>query len=270
MHPLVPMIHALAKHVEQLVALPDELRETAICKYKRLCDSCGCHNERELAACLAAERRPRADPIARLIRACGQLQAQIKLPACFSLGVAGRDTSWQALLMHLRMQASAPGACQQLVEDVDTVAKTWAAIRRRFRRRGVRLPRQLLLGSSFGLVPESMRKKPAWLEPFRRALRVVDCKRLFPSLDRGEGVPDVAVHQALISDVLRGLRQADMQIGPLFTDNRWRLVRSSAPRRSWLNVLTRNGFPCRVEDELPIRVDPVIDLLEIGQFANEE
>jgi hypothetical protein len=115
------MIQALAKHVEQLVALPDELRETAICKYKRLCDSCGCHNERELAACLAAERRPRADPIARLIRACGQLQAQIKLPACFSLGVAGRDTSWQALLMHLRMQASAPGASEQLIEDVDAV-----------------------------------------------------------------------------------------------------------------------------------------------------
>jgi hypothetical protein len=157
---LVPMIQALAKHVEaveQLVALPDELRATAICKYKR--DSCGCHNERELAACLAAERRPRADPIARLIRACSQLQAQIKLPACFSLGVSGRFTSWQALLMHLRMQASAPGACQQLVEDVDTVAKTWAAIRRRFRSRGVCLPRQLLLGSSFGLVPKNMRRQ---------------------------------------------------------------------------------------------------------------
>jgi hypothetical protein len=130
------------------------------------------------------------------------------------------------------MQASVPGACLQLVEDVDTVAKTWAAIRRRFRRRGVHLPRQLLLGSSFELVPESMRKKPAWLEPFRKALRVVDCKRLFPSLDRGEWVPDVAVHQELISDVLRGLRQADVRIGPLFTDNRWRLVRGSAPQRS--------------------------------------
>jgi hypothetical protein len=61
MHPFVPMIQALAKHVEQLVALPDELRETAICKYKRFCDSCGCHNERELAACLATEQRPRAE-----------------------------------------------------------------------------------------------------------------------------------------------------------------------------------------------------------------
>ncbi len=106
---------------------------------------------------------------------------------------------------------------------LDTVAKTWAAIRRRFRRRGVRLPRQLLLGSSYG-VPESMRKKPAWLELFRRALRVVAFKRLFPRLNRpgGEGVPDVAVHQAFVSDVLRGLRQADVQIGSLFTDNRWR------------------------------------------------
>ncbi len=44
------MIQALAKHIEQLVALPDELRETTIRKYKELCDSCGCHNARELAA----------------------------------------------------------------------------------------------------------------------------------------------------------------------------------------------------------------------------
>jgi hypothetical protein len=149
--------------------------------------------------------------------------------------------------MHLRMQASAPGVSQQLVDDVDSVAKTWAAIRRRFCHRGVRMPRQLLLGSSFGLVQESMRKKPAWLGPFRRPLRVVDCKRLFPSPDRGEGVPDVAVHQASTSDVLRSLRQADMQIGPLFADNRWRLVRSSTPQRSWLNVLTKNGFPCSAQ-----------------------
>ncbi len=88
------------------------------------------------------------------------------------------------------------------------------------------MPLHLLLGSSPKLMPETMRKKPAWLEPFRRALRVVDCKRLFPSLDRVEGVPEVAVHQALMSDVLHGLRQADVQLGPLFTDNRWRLVRT--------------------------------------------
>ncbi len=68
---VVPMIKALAKHIEQLVALPDELRETTIRKYRRLCDSCGCHNARELAAHLAEEQRPRVCPLARLLRACG-------------------------------------------------------------------------------------------------------------------------------------------------------------------------------------------------------
>jgi len=97
-------------------------------KFKKLCDSCGCHNERELASCLAEERRPRACPLARLLRACGQLQYQIKLPACLSLGVAGRDISWQALLMHLRLKASAPEASRELVEDVAAVAQAWAAI----------------------------------------------------------------------------------------------------------------------------------------------
>jgi hypothetical protein len=40
-HPVVPMVQALAKHIEQHVALPDEIRETTIRKYKKLCDSCG-------------------------------------------------------------------------------------------------------------------------------------------------------------------------------------------------------------------------------------
>ena len=267
-HPVVLMVQALAKHIEQLVALPDELRDTTIRKYKKLCDSCGCHNERELATALAEERRPRACPLARLFRACGRLQMQIKLPACLSLGVAGRDISWQALLTHLRHKASAPEASQQLVDDVATVARAWAAIRRRFRRRGVRAPRQLLLGRSFGLVPENMSRNPAWLQPLRRALQAVDVKRLFTRLDRGDGAPEVAVHQALLSDVIHGLQQSGGPVGHLFTDERWRLVRSSAPRRSWLSILQKNGFPCRMEDEVGSRIDPVIDLVGIGQFAD--
>ena len=269
-HPVVPMIQALAKHIEQLVALPDELRETAIRKYKRLCDNCGCHNERELAACLAEERRPRLCPLARLLRACGQLQMEIKLPACLSLGVAGRDTSWRALLMHLRQKAAAPEASQQLVSDVATIAQAWGAIRRRFRRRGVRVPRQLLLGSSFALVPENMKKDPAWLQPFRRALQVVDVQRLFLSLSRSEGVPEPAIHQALISDVICGIQQQEGPVGHLFADERWRLVKSSAPRRSWLSVLASNGFPCRMEEEGAVRFDPVLDLIEIGQIADAD
>ena len=43
-------------------------------------------------------------------------------------------------------------------------------------------------------------------------------------------------------------------------------VRSSAPRRSWLVVLSRNGFPCGTEHETT-RVDPVADLIGIGQFV---
>ncbi len=45
-----------SSHIKQLVALPDELRETTLRHFKKLCDSCGCHNERELAVHLAEER----------------------------------------------------------------------------------------------------------------------------------------------------------------------------------------------------------------------
>ncbi len=71
-HPKVILMQALAKHIEQLVALPDELRETTIRRFKWLCDKCGCHNERELAAYLAEEHKPRACPLACFLRLCGQ------------------------------------------------------------------------------------------------------------------------------------------------------------------------------------------------------
>ena len=32
--------------------------------------------------------------------------------------------------------------------------------------------------------------------------------------------------------------------------------------------MNRNGFPCEREEEGPGRIDPVIDLTEIGQFAD--
>jgi ribonuclease HI len=266
-HPVVPMVQALAKHIEQLVALPDALRETTIRRFKKLCDSCGCHNERELAEALAEERRPRACPIARLLRACGRLHMPVKLPACLSLGVAGRDLSWQALLMHLRSKASAPGADHSLVQDIGTVSQAWAAIRRRFRRRGVRAPRQLLLGHSFELVPESMSRNPAWLQPLRRALKVIEVKTLFPRLDRGEGVPEVAVHQQLLSEVIHSLREGEGPTEHLFADQRWEQVESSAPRQSWFSILNKNGFPCGMEVDTGCRIDPVADLVELGLYA---
>ncbi len=42
-HPLVLMIQALTTHIKQLCALPDELRQTTIDRYRRLSDLCGCH-----------------------------------------------------------------------------------------------------------------------------------------------------------------------------------------------------------------------------------
>ncbi len=40
MHPVVPQVQELAKHIEQLVVLPDELHSTTLKKYRKLCDSC--------------------------------------------------------------------------------------------------------------------------------------------------------------------------------------------------------------------------------------
>ena len=66
--------------------------------------------------------------------------------------------------------------------------------------------------------------------------------------------------------MLRGLRDSEAPIGPLFADERWARVSSSAPQQSWLAALRRHGFPCGA---LP-RTDPVQDLVGIGQFAGAE
>ena len=101
-HPRVVLVQALATHVRQLVALPDGLRESTIRSYRQLCTSCGCTNERELSRYLAKEKKPRRCPIARLLRACGQLGMELKLPDCLSAGKAAREVSWFALLEHIR------------------------------------------------------------------------------------------------------------------------------------------------------------------------
>ena len=46
-------------------------------------------------------------------------------------------------------------------------------------------------------------------------------------------------------------------------------MRSSAPIRSWLNVLNRNGFPCSVDVDID-QTDPVVNLTDIGQYADAE
>jgi hypothetical protein len=78
----------------------------------------------------------------------------------------------------------------------------------------------------------------------------------------------VAAHQTLLCELIHGLKQADVQTEALFTYRSWRLVRSFAPRQSWLAVLEKNGFLCSRESKLAARVDPVTDLIEIGQYAD--
>ena len=70
-----------------------------------------------------------------------------------------------------------------------------------------------------------------------------------------------------MSDALCHLKTGfDVTMAQLSDDDRWRFVRSSAPQRSWLVVLSRSCFTCWIEQETT-RADPVADLIGIGQFA---
>jgi hypothetical protein len=80
-----------------------------------------------------------------------------------------------ACIADSRHNASSPEASRELVvEEVTTVVQVWAGFLRRFRRRRVSATRQLLLGHTFGLVPETMSRNPAWQQPLRRALHAAD------------------------------------------------------------------------------------------------
>jgi hypothetical protein len=89
-HPRVALVQALRTHIKQLCALPNDLRQTTIDRYIRLCNRCGCHNERELAEHLQSRGQLLGQllqcPIARLLKACGQLGVQVRLPPCLTLG----------------------------------------------------------------------------------------------------------------------------------------------------------------------------------------
>ena len=271
--PRVILVQALAKHIEQLVALPDDLREETIARYRRLCVACGCHTARELTGWLATERKTRRCPISRFLRVCGQLGLEARLPACLSLGKVERETSWYALLERIRTLASAHDASVALKADVELVGKSWAAIRRRLRGRGMHQPRQLvILEASEGdrrpvwLLPETMSRRPPWLAALHRVLALVDVAALFPRLDRGLAVASVQPHQALMHRVIVGLRSADARVAPLFEDDRWNSSRSTAPLCRWHAILRRHKIESSVEaDDVTHRsMAPIWDLLALG------
>ena len=245
--PRVVLIQALATHVRQLVALPDSIRDATVKRYRRLCTSCGCLNERELAQYLAKEPDGefRTDPIARLLRACGQLGMHIKLPDCLSAGKAAREVSWFAFRVHLENKITAEDETGQ--RDLRCVRYHWSTIRKRFRARGIHFPRQLVLdpwaGTAQWLIPEQMTKQPGWLKPLRRLVLRADVRSLFHRLDRGMGAPIQAAHQELLSELLRRSDGTDAlqqrQPPALFSDARWAQVRSSAPMECWVRFLER-------------------------------
>ena len=269
-HPRVLMIQALTLHIEQLVALPDELRQNTITRFRRLCEQCGCHTERELAEYLQECRTPPRCPIARLLRACGQLGVQIRLPAVLSLGKVQRELSWHGLLQHLRGRASVAEAEAQLKADVATLVASWTTLRRCLQRRGIRYPRMMVVNPRrppvLWLVPMTIPRNPGWLEPLRRVLPTVDTALLFPPLDRGQGVPEVPAHQALLHDVIGGLKRGDCPIPSLFADERWNAVRSAIPWHSWQHVLLRHGLAGATEPWTGTErfTGPILDLLHLG------
>ncbi len=56
-------------------------------------------------------------------------------------------------------------------------------------------------------------------------------------------MPDVAVHQALLHDVLCGLQMGGVSVPDLFADEPWYTLRSSAAWLSWQLTLHRHGLP---------------------------
>ena len=270
-HPRVLLVQALAKHIEQLVALPDDLRQDTIERYKRLCYNCGCHTARELAQHLAAEPAPRRScPVARFLRTCGQLGIEARLPTCLSLGKVERETSWHCLLTHLRRETSAPGADESLEADMACVAASWTAIRRRLGRCGIRQPRQLVLdpraNQVIWLLPQKLARWPHWFQPLRRVLSVAKTAKLFPRLDRGEGVTEAPVHQTLLHDILTGLNRPEPNVAALFADARWEAVRSTAPMAMWRKTMQLHGLESLTSEEnISARhLAPIMDILALG------
>ena len=76
------------------------------------------------------------------------------------------------------------------------------------------------------MLPRTLPWNPGWLEPLWRAFHRSDTAAHFPLLDWGEGALDVAVNQALLHDVLWGLRGGGVVMLDLFMDERWNAARS--------------------------------------------
>jgi hypothetical protein len=167
------------------VALPDEIRERAAGAYKALCTACGCANKGELIEVLAVKAKPSVCPIARILRACGQLGTKIILPRALTEAVRSREASWQALRTYLRDRV----AGGPLAADFAVVEGAWSVMRKQLRKRGIKFPSQLVWGvhetHPVCLLPTTIARDPQWLSPLRLVLTQVNLRDLFPRVDRG-------------------------------------------------------------------------------------
>ena len=124
-------------------------------------------------------------------------------------------------------------AADQLQADIATVVASWpdiwleaAASLRGLRCACNRADRGYLTAWTSGgvaaadSVPSTLPRNPGWLEPLRQTLCNADTAILFPLLDRGEGMPDWAIHQALLHDVLHGLCIGHVSMPSLTTGTR--------------------------------------------------
>jgi hypothetical protein len=80
----------------------------------------------------------------------------------------------------------------------------------------------------------------------------------------GEGVPEVPAHQALLHDVIGGLKRGDCPIPSLFADERWNAVRSSIPWHSWQHVLHGLGGVTEAWTGTERFTGPILDLFLLG------
>ena len=250
-HPRVYLVQALATHIEQLVALPDQLRERTIHEYRRLCDDTGCHTSSELIDFLTAERRPRQCPIARLLRACGQLGISVRLPACLSLGPREQETSWHHLYMKVRDLATADTASDAARDDFVLVQRHWNALRLALSRNGYRQPRMLIDGARSNQPKwRPLAFTQPWRQPLYRLLQQFSFaarRQLFPALDRGRRSVVTETHRDLISDTIKALRTPSEQaslfrdegVVACFRDPRWAQVRCRVLDAAWIRLLNK-------------------------------
>ena len=70
-------------------------------------------------------------------------------------------------------------------------------------------------GPTVWLIPETIARRPRWLEVLLRVLHRVETAAIFPRLDRGGGTPTPA-HQALLLEVIAGLKDPSVSVSGLF------------------------------------------------------